>query len=104
MTSRQASGTTSAPGHQESGITPILPTVELPTGTAQATTMATNAEDLQHTLFTTPHQTTRIVDNTVPSGAPNRERGPNAETNILALEEDAAELTLSNFVSQNYET
>ena len=103
-TSRPISGTTSTPGHRESGITPILTTVELPTGTTQATTVAPSAEDLQRTLFTTPHQTAPIVDNTVPPGAPNRARGPNAETNILALEEDAPELTLSNFVSQNYET
>ena len=103
-TSRQASGTTSALGHQESGPTLILPTVELPTGTTQATTVAPSAEDLQRTLFTTPHQTTSTVDNTVPPGAPNRDRGPNVETDILALEEDAPELTLSNFVSQNYET
>jgi hypothetical protein len=103
-TSRKASGTTSVPGHQESGITLILPTVELPTGTAQATTVALSAEDLQRTLFTTPHQTTPIMDNTVPPGAPNQDRGTNAETNILALEEDAPELTLNNFVSQNYET
>lgn len=103
-TSRQLSGTTSTPSHYESGITPILPAVELPTGTTQATTVAPSAEDLQRTLFTTPHQTAPIVDNTVPPGAPNRERGPNAETNIIALEEDAPELTLSNFVTQNYET
>lgn len=100
-TSRQASGITSAPGHQEPGITLILPTVELPTGITQATTVAPNAEDLQHTLFTTPHQTAPTVDNAVPPGAPNRDRGPNVVANILALEEDAPELTLSNFVSQN---
>ena len=85
-TSKQAPGTTSAPGHQESGITLILPTV-----------------DLQRTLFTTPHQTAPTVDNTVPPGAPNRDRGPNEETNIVALEGGAPELTLNNFVSQNYE-
>jgi hypothetical protein len=44
------------------------------------------------------------VDTTVPPCAPNRDRGPNVETDILALEEDAPELTLSNFVSQIYET
>ena len=102
-TSRQASGTTSAPGHQESGITLILPTVELPMGTTQATTVFPSAEDLQRTLFTTPHQTAPTVDNTVPPGAPNRDRGPNVETDVLALEGDAPEFTLSNFVSQNYE-
>ena len=98
-TSRHASGTTSAPGHQESGPTPILPTVELPTGTTQATAVAPSAEDLQRTLFSTPHQTAPTVDNTMPPGTPNRDRGPNVETDILALEEDAPELTLSNFVS-----
>ena len=99
-TSRQASGTTSAPGHQESGPTLILPTVELPAGT---TTVVPSAEELQRTLFNTPHQMAPIVDNTVPPGAPNRDRGPNREADIVALEEDAPELTLSNFVSQNYE-
>ena len=95
-TSRQAAGTTSAPGHQESGIPLILPTVELPTGITQATTVAPSVEDLQRTLFTTPYQTAPTVDNTVPPGAPNRDRGPNAEADIIALEEDAPELTLSN--------
>jgi hypothetical protein len=96
-TSKQASGTTSAPSHQESGPSLTLPTVELPTGTTQATTAAHSVEDLQRTLLTTPHQTAPIVE-------PNRDRGPNVETDILALEEDAPELTLSNFVSQNYKT
>ena len=66
--------------------------------------MVPNAEDLQRTLFTTTHQTIPIVDNTVPPGAPNREREPHAETDILAVEEDAPELTLNDFVSQHYET
>ena len=56
-------------------------------------------EDLQRTLFTTPHQTASIVDTTVPPCAPNRDMGPNVETKILALEEDVPELTLGNFVS-----
>lgn len=104
LTSKQASGITSAPSHQESGAGLIFPTVELPTGTTQATTAALSAEDIQRTLFTTPHQTAPIVDTTEPPCAPNRDRGPNVETDILALEGDASELTLSNFVSQNYET
>lgn len=103
-TPRQPSGTTNTPSHRESDITPILPTIELPVGTTRVTTVAPSAEDLQRTLFTTPHQTAPIVNNTVPPGAPNRERVPDTETNILTLEEDAPELTLSNFVSQNYET
>ena len=65
--------------------------------------MATSAEDLQRTLFTTPHQAVPIVDNTVPPGAPNRERELHAETKILAVEEDTPELTLNDFVSQHYE-
>lgn len=88
-TSRQASGTTNAPGHQESGPTLILPTVELPAGTTQTTTVVPSVEELQRTLFNTPHQTAPIVDNTVPPGAPNRDKGPNPEADIVALEEDA---------------
>ena len=103
-TSRPISGTTSAPSHRESNITPISTTVELPLGTTQTTTVLPITEDLQRTLFTTPHQTAPIVDNTVPPGAPNREREPHAETDILAVEEDAPELTLNDFVSQHYET
>ena len=102
-TPRPISGTTSAPSQRDANITPIPTTVELPLGTTQTTTVAPSAEDLQRTLFTTPHQTTPIVDNTVPPGAPNREREPHAETEILAVEEDTPELTLNNFVSQHYE-
>ena len=103
-TSKQASGTTSAPRHQGSGPNLILPTVELPTGTTQATTTTASAEDLQRTLFTTPHQTAPIPDTTVPPCAPNRDKGPNVETDILALEGVAPELAPSDFVSQKYET
>ena len=98
-TPRQTTGTTSAPGYQESGITPILPIVELPTGITQTTTVVPNAEDLQRTLFTTPHQTVLTVDNTVPPGAPNRDKGINSEVEVIALEENTPELRLSNFVS-----
>ena len=92
---------TSTPGQPE--ITPIPTTMELPLGITQATTVATSADELRRTVFTTPHQTVPIVDNTIPPGAPNREREPHAETEILAVEEDAPELTLNNFVSQHYE-
>ena len=70
--------------------------MELPLGTTQATTVATSAEDLQRTLFTTPHQTVPIVDNTKPPGAPNRERELHAETELLAVEENTPELVLNN--------
>lgn len=70
----------------------------------QASTVATSADDLQRTLFNTPHQTVPIVDNTTPPGAPNRERELHAEKEILAAEEVAPELILNNFVSQHYET
>jgi hypothetical protein len=84
-------------------ITPIPTTVELPLEVAQADTAVTGADDLQRTLFAMPHQTVPIVDNTIPPGAPNRERGFHAEREILAAEEEAPELTLNNFVSQHYE-
>ena len=103
-TPRQASGTTSAPGHQEAGTTLPLPAVELPIRTTQATTVVPSIEELQRTIFNTPHQAAPTVDNTVPPGAPNRDRVPNTEADILAANEDAPDLTLSNFVSQNYET
>jgi hypothetical protein len=74
---------------------PIPTTEELP--------KPLRADDLQRTLFATPHQTVPIVDNTIPPGAPNRERELHAETEILTAEEDAPELMLNNFVSQHYE-
>ena len=43
------------------------------------------------------------MDNTIPPGAPNREREPRAEKETLAAEEDAPDLMLNNFVSQHYE-
>lgn len=100
-TPRPIPGTTNAPSHCESNITPTLTTVELPLGITQTTTVVSNAEDLQRTLFTTPHQTAPTVENTVPPGAPNREREFHAETEVLAVEEDAPELILKNFVSQH---
>lgn len=100
-TSRLIYGMTSTSGQPE--ITTIPTTVELPLGISQATTVATSADDLQRTIFTTPHQTVPIVDNTTPPGAPNRERELHAETEILAAEENSPELTLKNFVSQHYE-
>ena len=103
-TPKPTSGTTSAPSHRESNVTPIPTAVELPLGTTRTTTVVSSAEDIQRTLFTTPHQVASIVDNTVPPGAPNREREPHAETDILAVEEDAPEVTLNDFVSQHYET
>jgi hypothetical protein len=103
-TPRQAAGTTSAPGHQEAGTTQPLPVVELPIRTTQATTVVPSVKELQRTLFTTPHQTVPIVDNIVPPGTPNRDRVPNTEAYILAATEDTPDLTLGNFVSQNYET
>ena len=102
-TSRLICGTTSTPSQPESNITPIPTTVELPLEIAQAATAATSVEDLQRTLFTTPHQTAPIVNNTIPPGAPNREREPHAETELLAVEENTPELALNNFVSQHYE-
>jgi hypothetical protein len=102
-TPRPISGTTSAPNHRESNITPTPTTGELPSGITQTTTVVSSAEDLQRTLFTTPHQTAPTVDNIVPPGAPNREREFHAEAEILAVEEDTPELTLNNFVSQHYE-
>jgi hypothetical protein len=88
-TPRPIYGTTSVPSHRESNITPIPTTVELPLETTQAITVVPSAEDIQRTLFTTPHQTAPIVDNTVPPRAPNRERELHAEMDILAVEEDA---------------
>jgi hypothetical protein len=63
-----------------------------------------SVEELQRTLFTTPHQPVPAVNNTAPPDAPNRNRMPNAEAEILAVTEDAPNLTVENFVSQNYET
>jgi hypothetical protein len=103
-TSKLIYGTTSTPSQPESNITPITTTVELPLGITQAVTATTGVEDLQHPLFTTPHQTVPIVDNTKPPGAPNREKEPHAETELLAVEENTPELVLNNFVSQHYET
>ena len=64
LTLRQTTGTTSAPGH----------TVELAAAPTQATTVVPSNEELQRTLFTTPHQTAAAVDNTAPPGAPDKER------------------------------
>jgi hypothetical protein len=100
-TSRLIYGMTSTSGQPE--ITPIPTTVELPLEITQAATVATSTDDLQRTLFNTPHQTVPIVDNTTPPGAPNRERELHAEKEILAAEEVAPELILNNFVSQHYE-
>ena len=96
-TSKQASGTTSAPRHQGLGSDLIFPTVELHTGTTQATTTTTSAEDLQRTIFTTPHP--MVPDLTEPPRAPDRDRGPDVETDILALGGVAPELAPSDFVS-----
>lgn len=103
-TSRQVAGTTSAPSNQEAGTTQPLPAVELPIRITQVTPVVPSVEELQRTLFSTPHQTVPAVNNMVPPGAPNRDRVPNTEAEILALTEDAPDLTLGNFVSQNYET
>ena len=92
---------TSTSGQPE--ITPIPTTVELPLEITQATTVATSADDLQRTLFTTPHQTAPIMNNTKPPGAPNRDREHHAETELLAVEENTPELVLNDFVSQHYE-
>ena len=103
---------TSTPGQPEAT---EIPTLELPVRITQATMVGTSADDLQRTLFTTPFQSVPIVDNTIPPGAPNRERErpqlfvpnregePHAETEDLAAEEDTPELLLNNFVSQHYE-
>ena len=103
-TPRPISGTTSMPNHREPNVTPILTAVELPLGITQTTTVVPNAENFQRTLLTTPHQTVPIVDNTIPPKAPNKEREFHAETEALAVDEDAPELILNNFVSQHYET
>lgn len=45
-----------------------------------------------------------MPDLTEPARAPNRDKGHDMETDILALEGVAPELAPSDFVSQNYET
>ena len=99
-TSKQVAGTTSAPDHQGAGTNQPLPAMELPI----ISSVVPSVEELQRTLFTTPHQATPAVNNTAPPGAPERNRAPNTEAEILATTEDIPDLTLGNFVSQNYET
>ena len=103
-TSRQAAGTTSAPGHHEAGTTPPRLAVELPIRTTQVTPVFPSIEELQRNLFITPHQAIPAVNNTAIPGAPERNRVSNTEAEILATTEDIPDLTLGNFVSQNYET
>ena len=102
-TVRQTTGITSAPSHQELEPIRTLPTMEFPAVTTQTTTVVPIIEDLQRTLFTTPHQTASVVNNTVPPGAPPRERRINLEENIIALGEDTQEATLKTFVSRNFD-
>ena len=74
--------------------------MELPAATPQTTTVAPSNGDPQCSLFTTPNQT--VVNNSVPPGAPSRNRRISQEEGIVALEEDTREATLKNFVSQNF--